>query len=168
VADKRYTQVTGEPAPDGVELRPVCRADLPVLFKQQRNPAAIRMAGYRPRSLEAFMEHWDKVLSDESTVKMSIFWRGKIAGNIVVFDVGQNRSVGYWLGKAYWGKGIASDALTQLLGLVTHRPLYAYVAAHNIASQKVLAKCGFQALGRVDTPQGLTPLDGEEWLMRLD
>jgi RimJ/RimL family protein N-acetyltransferase len=153
---------------DGLELRPVISEDLPVLFEQQRTPLAIRMAGYRPRSLEAFMEHWEKILSDTSVVKLSIVWRGEVAGNIVAFDVGDKRTVGYWLGKPFWGKGIATAALTVLLGQVTHRPMYAYVAAHNKASQRVLAKCGFANLGKVDTPEGLSPLEGEELLMKLD
>jgi RimJ/RimL family protein N-acetyltransferase len=51
---------------------------------------------------------------------------------------------------------------------VLERPLFAYVAAHNVGSQRVLEKCGFVSLGGVDTPEGFDPLVGEELLMRLD
>ncbi len=51
--------------------------------------------------------------------------------------------MGYWLGREYWGKGIATRALSLFLDQVTARPLYAYVAKHNLASIRVLQKCGF-------------------------
>ena len=35
------------------------------------------------------------------------------------------REVSYWIDRAHWGKGIATEALKQFLALVTIRPLYA-------------------------------------------
>ena len=52
--------------------------------------------------------------------------------------------VGYWIGKSYWGKGIATKALSEFLGLIKSRPLFAHAAKHNLASVKVLEKCGFK------------------------
>jgi RimJ/RimL family protein N-acetyltransferase len=52
--------------------------------------------------------------------------------------------VGYWLGKAYWGRGIASSALALFLDDERHRPLLATVAAHNVGSRRVLEKAGFE------------------------
>ncbi|MCJ7558454.1 MAG: GNAT family N-acetyltransferase [Gammaproteobacteria bacterium] len=152
----------------GLVLRAVHHDDLPILFEHQRDPVAIRMAGYHPRSLEAFMEHWEKILLNPSVIKLAVVWDDEVVGNIVVFDVGENRAVGYWLGNAYWGKGIATSALNELLQRELQRPLFAYVAAHNVASRRVLEKCGFVTLGGVSTPEGFSPLDGEELLMRLD
>jgi RimJ/RimL family protein N-acetyltransferase len=51
--------------------------------------------------------------------------------------------VGYWIDRAYWGKGIASRALHLLLREVAKRPLVATVATSNGASLRVLQKCGF-------------------------
>ena len=42
-----------------------------------------------------------------------------------------------------WGRAIATQALNQFIGQVQTRPLYAHVAKHNIASIRVLQKCGF-------------------------
>lgn len=114
------------------------------------------------------MEHWEKILLNPSVIKLAVVWDDEVVGNIVVFDVGENRAVGYWLGNAYWGKGIATSALNELLQRELQRPLFAYVAAHNVASRRVLEKCGFVTLGGVSTPEGFSPLDGEELLMRLD
>jgi RimJ/RimL family protein N-acetyltransferase len=55
--------------------------------------------------------------------------------------------VGYWIGKEFWGKGIASGSLKQFLGVVKSRPLFAHVARHNRASKRVLEKCGFVVVG---------------------
>ena len=51
--------------------------------------------------------------------------------------------VTYWLGKAYWGRGIATQALAAFLRVQQRRPLIARVAKDNIASIRVLQKCGF-------------------------
>jgi RimJ/RimL family protein N-acetyltransferase len=55
--------------------------------------------------------------------------------------------VGYWTGKVFWGKGIASHALTEFLGIVKVRPLIAFVAKHDAASIRLLEKNGFRKLG---------------------
>ena len=98
-----------------LELRAPFREDLELFFEFQRDPVAIKMAGFRPRSLEAFMEHWGKILVDPKVMKTTIVWDGRVAGNIVCFDVDEKRTVGYWLGSDYWGKGIATDALKQFV-----------------------------------------------------
>jgi RimJ/RimL family protein N-acetyltransferase len=48
--------------------------------------------------------------------------------------------VTYWIGRSYWGKGIATDALTAFLAVDRSRPLQARVASDNVASRRVLEK----------------------------
>jgi RimJ/RimL family protein N-acetyltransferase len=67
-----------------------------------------------------------------------------VAGNIVYWEAAGEPNIGYWLGKAHWGTGIASAALAQFLTRIEARPVYAHVAKHNFASIRVLQKCGFQ------------------------
>jgi RimJ/RimL family protein N-acetyltransferase len=66
---------------------------------------------------------------------------------MLCFERAGKREVGYWLGSAYWGRGIATAALAALLREVTGRPLYAYVARSNVGSIRVLEKCGFTRIG---------------------
>lgn len=60
---------------------------------------------------------------------------------------------GYWLGRAYWGRGIATDATRTMarygLGPGGFRRLEAMVFAPNVASARVLEKCGFTLEGRM-------------------
>ena len=65
----------------------------------------------------------------------------------------------YWLGREFWGKGIASRALRVFLREVQVRPLYARVAKDNVASLRVLQKCGFEIRGEA---RGFAHARGEE------
>lgn len=60
---------------------------------------------------------------------------------------------GYWLGSAFWGRGIATDAARTLarhaLGAGGFRRLEAMVFAPNVASSRVLEKCGFRLEARL-------------------
>ena len=89
------------------------------------------------------MAHWAKIMKDESVILKTILFVGQVAGNVLSFEMDGEREVGYWLGREFWGKGIATIALSLFLEVVKIRPLFAYVAKHNIASQRVLKKCGF-------------------------
>ncbi len=93
------------------------------------------------------MAHWEKILADESVVKKTILFGGEVAGNVVSFVHSGEREVGYWIGRQYWGRGVATRALAQFLDLEARRPLYAHVARHNVASIKVLENCGFRIPG---------------------
>ena len=76
---------------------------------------------------------------------------GEVAGNVVSWEQSGQRMVGYWLGRVYWGRGIATAALTLFVAELS-RPLYADVAAHNLGSIRVLEKCGFHRVDpRIDS-----------------
>src|SRR5262245_57285020 len=143
-----------------VTLREVQPNDLAVFFEQQLDPGARRTAAFPGRDRDAFLAHWPKWLAGGTAILRTIVFDGKLAGNVVCWEQAGERRVGYWLGREYWGKGIASAALSQFLRRVTTRPLYARVAQHNIASIRVLQKCGFTMSGE-DTFQGI---DGEPGL----
>jgi RimJ/RimL family protein N-acetyltransferase len=135
------------PPLSNIQLRNVVEADLPFFFEQQRDPVANRMADFPAREWDAFLPHWMKILSDEEITRQTILDDGQVAGNIVSFNLFGEREVGYWIGQEYWGKGVATRALSLFLGLEKQRPLHAHVARHNFASQRVLEKCGFIITG---------------------
>jgi RimJ/RimL family protein N-acetyltransferase len=128
----------------GVLLRNVVEADVPIFFEHQLDPVATELAAFPARDREAFTAHWAKILADETVVTRTVVVDDHVAGNVVSFVHDGRREVGYWLGRDYWGKGVATQALSELLRLVTERPLFAGVASHNAPSIRVLEKCGFE------------------------
>ena len=157
-----------DPATGDVRLREVTEDDLPILFEHQRDPVANRIAEFPARGRDAFMAHWHGILSDEAVICRTVVVGEQVAGNVVCFERYGVREVGYWIGRDHWGKGVATRALSELLGLVDARPLYGRVGKDNVASIRVLEKCGFrvsdEAIGPTDAPD-----DGvEEVLLKLD
>ena len=151
-----------------VLLREVLEADLPTFFEQQLDPAANRMAAFPAPGREAFTAHWTRILADETITKKTILFDGHVAGNVVSFERFGEREVGYWIGKKYWGKGVATRALSEFLGHVTTRPLYARVAKHNVASLRVLEKCGFTISGHDTAPADTGGEEVEEFILKLE
>lgn len=124
-------------------LRPVIPSDLPIFYAQQRDPEAARIAAFPMREEQPFMTHWHKILLNPDGLIRAIVVDGQVVGNMVSYSQDEMREVGYWLGRDYWGKGIATQALREFLVIEQTRPLYALVAKHNIGSMRVLQKCGF-------------------------
>ena len=114
------------------------------------------------------MTHWTRIMADETVLIQTILFDGNVAGNIVSFIQLGEREVGYWLGKEYWGKGIATRALEQFLELIETRPLYAHVAKHNIGSRRVLEKCGFTIAAEDRFFSQIFGKNIDEYILRLD
>src|SRR5688572_690909 len=77
------------------------------------------------------------------------------------------REVGDWIGREYWGRGVGTRALSQFLDDVRTRLLYARVATHNVASLRVLEKCGFTISGRYDRSSNAGGAQVEELVLTL-
>ena len=130
-------------ADEGVSLRPVEPGDLPRLYEMQLDPESNRMAVTIPRSREAFDAHWAKALGDPGNTTRAVLFGGAVVGYVSCFPMDGQDHVGYWIDRAYWGRGIASRALELLVREVAKRPLVATAATGNGASLRVLQKCGF-------------------------
>jgi len=140
-------------------LRALAPADAPALRRHADDPevAANLFDGFpHPYPLEAaeawcgheansgaFGYVWGIVVNGEA---------GELAGCIgLVPAVGWlrcNAEVGYWIGRAHWRRGIASDALRQVVdwafaALPELTRITAHAFARNEGSQAVARKCGF-------------------------
>ena len=133
-----------------VSLRPVAADDLPIFFAHQLDPEATRLAAFPSRDREAFFAHWTtNILGNPAAVSRTILLGDRVAGNVGAWtDAGSGeRFVCYWLGREFWGQGIASAALALFLRSEATRPLIALVARHNLGSIRVLEKAGFTRVG---------------------
>ena len=129
-----------------ISLRDVQPDDLPIFFEYQNDPDAAYMAAFTPEDpsdKHIFDAHWERILSNDRYITKTIALGDDVVGYIASFDFMGVRTVGYWIGREFWGKGLATQALKLLLEVETIRPLYARVAHDNIGSRRVLEKCGF-------------------------
>ena len=143
-------------------LRDVAKDDLPVFFEYQQDPLANHMAAFTskdPADLEAFMAHWARILSDDTVTTKTILLGDQVVGSIGTYVQSGETEVTYWIGREHWGKGIATDALSQLLEQVRVRPLHGRAAKDNLGSIRVLGKCGFAITGY---DRGFANARGEE------
>lgn len=94
---------------------------------------------------------WVRLNQSEPVLNFAIEAEGALAGGIGVTPGSAEHAgsmmIGYWLGRRFWGRGIASDALVTLTRhafaeLQPHR-LWANVMAPNHASARVLEKAGY-------------------------
>ena len=101
-------------------------------------------------------EHYiARVASIDPPRALAIVVDGRAAGGVglePMSDVNRRSAeIGYWLGAAYWGRGIATEAVTLVTdwafrahGLLR---LFAQPFARNQASRRVLEKAGYQLEG---------------------
>lgn len=142
-------------------IRPVIESDLVIFFEHQSDPEADRMAAFSKQESdwETFRARWTRMLADPTLVMDTIVVDGQVAGNVLKFVMFEQPTVAYWIGKEFWGRGIATAALGLLLQEVTERPLYARAAKDNFGSVRVLEKCGFKIVGE---EKNLARARGEE------
>lgn len=159
------------PSFNRITLREVKPSDLDTFYAHQLDPEAIRMAafvGADRKNRPAFDAHWTKILKAPQNINRTIVADGQVAGHIACFPLEGKLEVTYWLGREFWGQGVATEALNQMLRLVTARPIFARAATDNLGSLRVLQKCGFQIVGRDKGFAHDRGADTEEYILRLD
>ena len=93
----------------------------------------------------------------ETAGQFAIEVDGKLAGGIgFQFGSGERHgtaSLGYWLGRRYWGRGIMSEAVDIAVAWAFAqfrlRRIWANVMEPNVASARILEKAGFALEGRM-------------------
>jgi RimJ/RimL family protein N-acetyltransferase len=126
-----------------IRLTTVENDHIGVFYEHQADPLANEMADFPSRDREAHDSHWAKILAEPANTALTVLADGEVAGNVVAWGA-PDRMIGYWIGRDYWGRGIATEAVRLLISDVeTTRPLHAEVVAHNKGSRRVLEKCRF-------------------------
>jgi len=167
------TRHAPEPITQSVQLRDVIESDLPILFEQQLDQDANYMAAFTardPTDRNAFMAHWARILNDVTNTIQTILFNGQVAGSVASYkdeEFGE-LEITYWIGREYWGKDIATRALSLFLDLVTVRPLYGRAAKDNVASLRVMQKCGFIICGEGKGFAYARGKEVEEYILKLE
>jgi len=145
-----------------LHLRDVIDTDLPLFFEFQMDPVANRMAAFTskdPADRDAFNAHWARIMAGEDVIIKTILLDEIVVGSVLGYNQSGEQEVSYWIGREYWGRGIATEALQLFLHVLKTRPLFARAAKDNIASIRVLEKCGFKVEGE---DKGFANARGEE------
>jgi RimJ/RimL family protein N-acetyltransferase len=99
-----------------------------------------------------------RAVSERPTLNFAICHEDKVVGGIGLLpgsDIQRvSAEVGYWLGEAFWGRGIAAAALVELTryafaNFAELNRLFAYVDEQHVASIRVLEKAHFRREGHL-------------------
>lgn len=153
-----------------VSLRDVEEGDVGVFFEQQLDTVANRMAAFTakdPGDRAAFEARWARIRTDDTIEKKTVLAGGEVAGHVMKYEESGRPEVTYWIGRRYWGRGIATDALSQFLDIVRVRPIFARAARDNVASLRVLEKCGFEVVAEDEGFANARGAETEEYVLEL-
>jgi ribosomal-protein-alanine N-acetyltransferase len=132
-----------------ITLRTTEISDLDLLFTYQSDDEAGNMAAFvneNWKDKEAYITKWTRLLSDDTIKIRTILVDSKVAGSVLIWLLNGEPQISYGLKKELWGKGIVTDALNQFLALFPERPVFGSAAFDNVASIKILTKCGFKKI----------------------
>jgi [ribosomal protein S5]-alanine N-acetyltransferase len=104
-----------------------------------------------PYTIDNAIQFITSTLEKNPIQVMGIFYNNELCGGIGIHpqhDIYKmNAELGYWLGEPYWGKGIGTTAVLQMVAYSFAQfdinRIFARPFGSNIGSQKVLQKAGF-------------------------
>ena len=154
-----------------IKLKPTEISDLDTLFKFQLDKEGGYLAAFMPKDptdKSAYISKYTKLLSEPTVNNQTILLDNIIVGSIAKFVMEGNTEITYWIDREYWGQGIATKALKELLAIEPIRPIFGRVAFDNFGSQKVLEKCGFVKIGSDKGFANARQMEIEEFIYKLE
>jgi len=145
-----------------INLRKLTKSDAFSIFQNAKDKKISRYTTlpyhYKLKHAQDFIKKTHQNQKRKTAYELGIELKetGKIIGMMSLMKINydnRNAEVGYWLGKKYWGQGIAKEALKLILDLGFKKlklsRIYARVMHPNIASAKLLESVGFKFEGRL-------------------
>lgn len=153
-----------------IVLRKTEVTDLELFFVFQLDKEASYLAAFTPKDptdRTAYLEKYTKLVNDPTINMCTITVDDVIAGSISKFEMNGKAEITYWIDKEFWGRGVATQALTSFLTIEHSRPIFGRVAFDNFGSQKVLEKCGFIKIGTDKGFANARQMEIEEFIYQL-
>ncbi len=139
-------------------LRPYRKSDLESMVKHINDKA---IAGYTltipyPYTMKDARNWWERYKKmmrkrGRNRIACAIVIDGQVVGSIGISRHDHKAEIGYWLGRAYWGRGLMTAVVKEVtkygfntMGL---RRIYACTFPENKASMRVLEKAGYKFEG---------------------
>lgn len=131
-----------------IALRDVEEGDLSVFIQQHRDREACYMAALDftqgIADDEQFLARWNSHVQITGAVVKTIVVGGQIAGYIYRYGDDDEKYLSLWLGKNFWGRQVGTRAVKLFIEqCCLIKALNAVTAKDNLASRRVLEKCGF-------------------------
>ena len=155
---------------DEIRLRKTELADLEFFFVFQLDNEANYLAAFTakdPTDKTAYLQKYTKLLNDPAINMQTIIVGNSIAGSVSKFEIEGEAEVTYWIDKKFWGKGVATKALKELLKNEKMCPVFGRVAFDNFGSQIVLEKCNFIKIGTGKGFANARQAEIEEFIYKL-
>lgn len=134
------------------KIRPWTYNDLNSVSHYANSPDIYRfMSDGFPNSLDKWKSFIDFTVNDDTILYLAIEINGQAVGGVGVTPqkdiLRNNAELGYWLGKDFWGQGIMTNVIKEIVGLAFDKfaitRIFAKPFETNIASHRVLEKAGF-------------------------
>jgi len=151
--DRARPMLSGQALPGQISLRPWTQADAPRYTELLDDPDVWRhlYESYPDPMTEALARDLIEIASAAHHVVQAVECDGEAVGQIrLLRDASrQEAELSYWLGRAYWGKGLSRPMVRAALDLGFRGPanfarIVAFTHPENVASQKLLVSCGFR------------------------
>ncbi|MCU0225188.1 MAG: GNAT family N-acetyltransferase [Acidobacteria bacterium] len=109
--------------------------------------ASNELAGTKPRDWDTFRARWEQILADPNgdatgVTPWVICADGVVVGSVNMSPDQRADSIGYWIAREHWGRGIGTVAVALMLRDFMRRPVFATAAGHNSPSIRVLENSG--------------------------
>ena len=165
-----------------IRLRPWRESDAETLFRYASDPEVGPRAGWPPhqsvaesREIIRTIFHSDHIWAIEwKETGEAVGCMGYMVCGESNIDIGENDAeVGYWVARPYWNRGICSEALRLLIDYCFNekgfQTLWCDYFPDNLASGRVMTKCGFCDTGNINRCSHLQlGSDKPVKIMRLD
>ncbi len=155
---------------NNITLTKTEKDDLNAFFEFQLDKEANFLAAFTskdPNDKKAYMEKYNKHLTDPTINMQTIKANEEIVGSIAKFVMENEAGITYWIDRKFWGQGIATTALKEFMKNEQIRPIYGRVAFDNYGSQRVLEKCGFVKIGKEKGFANARQSEIEEYVYKL-
>jgi RimJ/RimL family protein N-acetyltransferase len=152
IEDRTRPMLSGTAPTGQITLRPWTPSDAPRYAALLDDPDVWRhlYEPYPDPMTEALARDLIEIAAAAHHVVRAVDRGGEAVGQIrLMRDAsGREAELSYWLGRAYWGKGLARPMVRAALDLGFRGPsafsrIVAFTHPENVASQKVLESCGF-------------------------
>ncbi|MEZ4658682.1 MAG: GNAT family N-acetyltransferase [Caldilineaceae bacterium] len=133
-------------------------SDAAAIFEYGSDSTVVHFMDYRPRthldevvkSLESHPERWN---SGQFSWVLTVKPDDRAIGTIACSVEGHTAEFGYLLNQKYWGNGYATEAARAIVQWAVNLPsvyrVWATCDVENLASARVLEKCGLVCEGRL-------------------